>query len=52
MDNAIRFVFISQMPIIGDLSPEVVRVSANSVEAVVGSRDDNGQHLPLAAAER
>jgi hypothetical protein len=50
VDHSIGFGFISQTPIISDLSPEVMRVGANSVKAVIGGGDDNRQHLSLAAA--
>ena len=52
MHNPIRFCLISQMPVVSDLSPEVVGVGANSVKAVVGCRNGHSQHLALAAAER
>lgn len=34
---------------VGDLSPEVVGMRANSVKTVVLSRDNDGQHFTLAA---
>lgn len=34
-----------------DFGPEVVTVGGESVEAVVGGRDDGGDHLALGAAE-
>jgi hypothetical protein len=51
MDNPVRFPIVGQAPIVGDLGPEVIGVSPNSVDAVVGGGDDHGQHLPLAAAQ-
>jgi hypothetical protein len=52
MYQTIRFGLVRYTPIVGDLSPEVVRMSANSVEAMINGRNDHGQHLALAAAER
>jgi ATPase subunit of ABC transporter with duplicated ATPase domains len=50
LQDSIDAVGVGQSPIFTDLSPEVVGVRPDSVAAVVGGRNNNGQHLPLAAA--
>lgn len=50
MDKIIRFGFIGQTKIVGDLSTEVVGVGTGSVEAMVNGRNNGGEHFPLGAA--
>jgi hypothetical protein len=51
MDKMIRGRFIRN-PKICDLSPEIVRMGANSVEAAVLARNDHRQHLALPTTKR
>ena len=51
MGEAVSFVLVGNAKV-GDLSTEVVGVGPSSIETVVVRRDDGGEHLPLAAAER
>jgi hypothetical protein len=52
MNPPVRIFLISDSPVCGDLSPEVMGVGPNSVTAVVGGRNDNRQHLSLTATQR
>ena len=47
MDEKIRVVFVSYAKV-GDLCPEVVGVGANSVNAMIFSGNNHGQHFSLA----
>jgi hypothetical protein len=40
------------VPLILDLSPEVIRVGLDSVVTVVGTRNDDGEHLTLRSGQR
>jgi hypothetical protein len=51
MDESIGLFVVGDAKI-GDLSTEVVRMCAASIEAVIGGRDNGCQHLTLPAAER
>ena len=54
--NRLQLDLVSQispaLALVRDLGPEVVRVGDDSVMAVVGARDGDGDHLPLRPAQR
>ncbi len=49
MYEKIGVVFFSYAKI-GDLCPEIVRVGANSINAIIFSGNNHGQHLSLATS--